>query len=250
METAHAWGPPPRESSLGPGAVHAWRVGLDRPHGDDSRLAPDERDRAGRFRAERDRLRFVASRSALRAILGRYLGRPPDALRFEEGPHGKPELMGSEVAFNLSHSGDVALVAVTRGRRVGIDVERIRPIREFEAIVARFFSGRERAEFAAVPGPLRLDAFFRAWTCKESYIKAIGTGLATPLESFSVAVDPREPARLREVAGRADEPGRWTIRDLAPGAGYAGAVMAEGSDWTLCGFDYPGGGDPSPRAPR
>jgi 4'-phosphopantetheinyl transferase len=119
-----------------------------------------------------------------------------------------------------------------------VDVEEVRPVAERDSIVARFFSARERAALASLPGPLRSDAFFRTWTCKEAYIKAIGTGLATPLDGFSVAVDPREPPGLLEVAGDPGEAARWSIRDLDMGPGYAGAVMAEGTDWELVCYEY------------
>ena len=230
--TAQSWGIPPRNPALATGEVHAWRVALDRPGpGPTSTLSEEERSRADRFRAAVDRERFVAARSALRAILGRYLGARPEDLSFAVGPHGKPGLIGAGVEFNLSHSGGIAVVAVATGRGVGVDVEIIRPMGERDSIVARFLSRRERDEFATLPEPIRHDAFFRAWTCKEAYIKAIGTGLATPLDGFSAAVDPREPPRLLQVAGDADEAGRWSIRHLELGAGYAGAIVAEGSGW-------------------
>jgi 4'-phosphopantetheinyl transferase len=145
---------------------------------------------------------------------------------------------GTGIAFNLSHSGGWSVVAVARGRRVGVDVEEVRSVAERESIVARFFSARERADLAALPGPLRHDAFFRIWTCKEACIKALGTGLATPLDRFSVAVDPREPPGLLEVVGDPAGAARWSIRDLGMGEGYAGAVAAEGRDWGLFCYEY------------
>ncbi len=241
MDTDPTWAPSPARPNLTARSVHAWRVALDRPSGDTSGLSDDERSRADRFRADSDRTRFVASHAALRAILGLYAACRPGDLTFRDGPHGKPGLAsptGTGIEFNLSHSGDLAVVAVARGRRVGVDVEAGRAVAEYEAIVARFFSPGERASFLDLPESIRSDAFFRIWTCKEAYIKAIGTGLLTALDSFSVAVDPREPMRLVEVVGDAAEAARWTIRDLDPGPGYAGAVMAEGADWELSRFEW------------
>ncbi|HEY2158143.1 MAG TPA: hypothetical protein VGH33_21115, partial [Isosphaeraceae bacterium] len=140
------------------GEVHVWRVALDRA--DDmlarlgSTLSDDERARGERFRSERDRARFLVSRAALRAILSRYAGRPAAALAFLAGPHGKPSLAGAgAIEFNLSHSGDLALVAVAAGVRVGVDVEQLREMDDRDAIVRRFFSAREQAELFALPGP-------------------------------------------------------------------------------------------------
>lgn len=245
METPPPWRTPPRASTLAAGEVHAWRVGLG-PEGRDiapraAALSDEERARAARFRGADDRTRFVAAHAALRSILGRYAGCPPEAIAFDLGPHGKPGLAvpsGTGIAFNLSHSGGLAVVAVARGRRVGVDVEAVRPMAERDAIVARFLSPRERADFAGLSDPLRQDAFFRAWTCKEAYIKAIGTGLATPLDGFSVAVDPGEPMRLIEVVGDPEEATRWSIADLEPGPGYAGAVVAEGPRWEMLRYTY------------
>jgi 4'-phosphopantetheinyl transferase len=240
-ETPEAWGPAPPRPILGPAEVHVWRVDLGRADSGGAALSDDERARAARFHSDRDRERFTASHAALRTILGLYTGCRPDELTFEAGPHGKPSLMGqpgATIAFNMSHSGSLAVVAIATGRRVGIDVEGARPMAERDTIVARFLSARERSDFARLPETLQTAAFFRVWTCKEAYIKAIGTGLATPLDSFSVSVDPREPPGLLDIAGDPDEAARWSIDDLDIGPGYAGAVMAEGAGWSLICYEY------------
>ena len=241
METPKTWDLALPRPSLGPGEVHVWRIDLDRPDSGGAALSADERSRADRFHADRDRQRFTASHAALRKILGLYAGCRPHELTFEVGRHGKPALAGlpgTRIAFNMSHSGTLAVVAVAVGRSVGIDVEEVRPMVERDAIIARFLSARERSDFARLPETLRTAAFFRAWICKEAYIKAIGTGLATPLDAFSVAVDPREPPGLLDVAGDPGEAARWSIRDLDLGPGYAGAVMAEGTGWSLLCYEY------------
>lgn len=243
LETSRAPGHAPPRTTLGPTEVHVWRVDLDRPASGIASLSDEERARAARFHADRDRLRFTAGHATLRSILGLYVGCRPEELAFEIGLQGKPALADPRwagIAFNLSHSDGVAVVAVASRRRVGVDVEAVRPMADRDAIVARFFSARERADFARLPEALKTPAFFRVWTSKEAYIKAIGTGLSTPLDGFSVAVDPREPPALREVEGRPDEPTRWMIRDLVLGEGYAGAVMVEETDWNLVLYDYHG----------
>ncbi len=229
------------------GEVHVWKVGLDRADEIIARLgstlSDDERARGDRFCFAGDRDRFLASRVALRSVLSGYAGRPASELTFVLGPRGKPSLDGAGVIeFNLSHSGDLALVAVATGVRVGVDVERVRAIDDRDAIVLRFFSPRERAEFAALPNELKTAAFFHIWTCKESYIKGIGNGLHEPLDGFSVSADPRGPAGLVETTGDPEPARRWTIRGLDAGQGYAAAVAVEGTGWEPRLFDFAGSG--------
>ncbi len=167
-------------------------------------------------------------------LLGRYLDAAPERLEFRYGPQGKPSLPEDRsLRFNLAHSHDLALLAVTEGREVGIDLEGLRPLADAEQIIARFFSPRERAEFLALPAPERLVAFFRGWTRKEAYIKARGLGFAMPLDAFDVALAPGVASRLLRVESSPDEPGRWSFRDLAPGPGFLAAMAVEGTGWRL-----------------
>ncbi len=247
MVPARAW-----PESQAQGTIDVWRIDLDDLGGIIARfgssLSDDEQARAARFRSPRDRDRFLASHAALRAILGRYARRSASELSFVVGPHGKPSLDGRpEVEFNLSHSGDLAIVAIAQGVRVGVDVELARPIADRDAIVRRFFSPRERADFDALPEPIKPDAFYRIWTCKEAYIKAIGKGLSEPLDRFSVSADPREPARLVEIGGHAEAAARWTIRAIDVGEGYAAAVAVEAAGWTVLSLDAAGLCDPERR---
>jgi 4'-phosphopantetheinyl transferase len=241
-----SWEPPPRHPTISPHEVHLWRMTLDHPGAVALRLgpylSPEERRRAGRFHSESDRVRFVVGRGSLRTILGRYLGREPVAVAFDYGAQGKPMLAGPRddlpLQFNLSHSQGLAVLAVTLGRQVGVDVEQIRPVADAEQIVARFFSARERDEFSRLPDGRRLDAFFRGWTRKEAYLKATGAGLSLPLDQFDVPLDPEEPPRLVDVAGRPQEAARWSLWDLAPGPGFCGAVAVEDGAGLLRGFDH------------
>jgi 4'-phosphopantetheinyl transferase len=241
--------------ALGRGEVHVWRTALDldppRVAALAASLSADERDRAARFHFERDRVRFTVARGVLRALLGRYLDLPAPALAFDYGQHGKPSLAaaavarpvdgapGAELRFNLSHSAGVALCAVTRGREVGVDVEGLRADFATDEIAERFFSPAERAALRALPAGARCAAFFACWTRKEAYIKARGLGLSLALDAFDVSLAPGEPAAL--LATR-DEPGaldRWLLRALDPGPDLAGAVVAEGHDWTLHCWTWP-----------
>lgn len=189
-------------------------------------LSPEERERALRFRFAAHRRQSIICRATLREALSTYLDLKPAAIRFAYNRYGKPCVRGSEVRFNLSHSASWAMLAVTRGREVGIDIERIDPRFAEEQIPEHFFSPREVAQLRSLPNSEQTAAFFRCWTRKEAYIKARGLGLALPLDSFDVAVRPGDsPALLRA--------GNWSLQNLDAPPGYAAAIVAEGSQFTV-----------------
>jgi 4'-phosphopantetheinyl transferase len=230
------WMPLPAAAPLGRGDVHLWYGTLDMGPLELARLAAtlddDEVRRAERFVMRCHGDRFVAARGLLRAVLGRYLGIEPPEVRFSYGARGKPELadeLGSGISFNLSHSHDMALLAVTRDREVGADIERVDERVEVESIASRFFSASENADLQTLPAELRRETFFRCWTRKEAYVKALGDGLAHPLHDFDVSLRPDEPARLRATRPDPEEAARWSLVDLTPATGYVGAVMVAGS---------------------
>ncbi len=201
--------------------VHVWRIALDRANWRQSLasrlLADDEDARARRLRFEEDQRRFVVCRANLRMILSRYLDcRPVDVL-FRTGAHGKPFLEpaahGQRLRFNVSHSYELALVGVTAASEVGVDIERVRPLEDLDAMVARHFAPRERRAFTRAAPADRLRTFFRHWTLKEAYLKASGVGLSGPLDAVDVTI------------GRHAE---WTVRPLSPDAGYVAALVVAG----------------------
>lgn len=223
--------------------VHVWRAALSLQApwlpNPSQILAADECERAAHFRLPRDRDRFVAARIVLRVILGHYLSIAPQEIRFSYGPHGKPALATEHAAnglrFNLSHSSGVVLIALARGREVGVDVEYIRPNLEYDQLAVQFFSPAEAAALRALPAERRVAAFFACWTRKEAYVKARGDGLVYPLDRFTVSLAPGEPAALLSVDGDALEGSRWSLYDLVPAPGYAAALATEGqarlSEW-------------------
>ncbi len=205
--------------------VHVWQIALDTlPPGRERILSASECDRMARFHFERDRWRYAASHAALRQILARYAGGEPAALEFTAGPGGKPALEPKMnplgISFNLSHSGDLAMVAVARGRDVGVDVERIRGDIEALEIARRFFDPAEAAELAALAPDAADGAFFALWTRKEALLKARGLTLGEGLH--------HAPA---EAAG-------YTVQGIDAPTGYAAAVAAAGSGWTLRTFQF------------
>jgi 4'-phosphopantetheinyl transferase len=205
-------------------------------------LAEDELLRAERFRFEKDRNRFIAARGLLRIILARYLRASSDQLRFESTPFGKPKLtrdfLFEDTRFNLSHSGNLALLAVTRAREVGVDLEMIRRGLAEEAIPESFFSPLEVEVLRALPREQQNEAFFNCWTRKEAYIKARGEGLSMPLHLFDVTLAPGERAALIETRGEPQEARRWLLKEVSPAHGFVGAVAAEGRDWRLRCWDF------------
>lgn len=216
-------------------AVHVWRVRLD-PSGDLGDLwellSDDERSRAGRLIQEHHRRRFVAAHAALRRILAGYTASDAGALEFAEGPQGKPSLSLADASsrpgleFNLSHSADLALVAVAHERPVGVDLERWKHEMDHLALATRFFSPAERASLEALArrGDDVVHGFFAAWTRKEAYLKARGEGVMRGLHHFDVTLAPDEPARL--LADRLDSAiERWRMRSIAPNPGYSAAIV-------------------------
>ncbi len=217
--------------------VHLWSLSLNLPPAAlaqaASLLAPQEAERAARCRFKSDGNRAIAGRGQLRAILGRCLGADPAALEFSYGPRGKPALAGvwsrSGWHFNLAHSADVALLAVTRSGPVGVNVERIRPLADLSQLVSRFFSPGENAAFQALAEDQKPDAFFRLWTRKEAWLKATGEGITESLGRVEVSFLPGEPARLLSLPAGAAALSRWRLHDLdsAPGFVAALAVVAD-----------------------
>ncbi len=207
-----------------------WRISLDQPFETLQRfrqiLEPDELNRASRFHFEKHRQHFIVARGFLRAVIGRYLEMQPEALRFSYGAYGKPGLASEHVLrFNLSHSHEVALLAVALDAELGVDVEHIRADFASEEIARRFFSRAEVEVFNALRKEEQVAAFFRCWTRKEAYIKAIGKGLSQALDAFDVTLAPDvQPALLR---AEDDDVSRWWLSNVDVGEGYAGALAVE-----------------------
>lgn len=198
-------------------------------------LDAEERARASRFLFERDRHCFVSSHAAVRRTLGALLERSPESLTFTKGRYGKPQLTNApqDLRFNLSHAGELALLAVTVSRDVGVDLEQERPV-EVLTIAERFFSEGERQSLREYPPAGRKAAFFRGWTRKEAFIKALGSGLTFPLDGFEVSLtDSPSDQLLLGCSTAPDELDRWRIRSLVVPPGYTAAVAAGPGDWRV-----------------
>ena len=226
---------------LFPGTVVIWHIGIEPPLEKivEARalLSQDELERAARFHFDIHRNRYIAGRAALRAILAQYLGMLPQALAFVYGEKGKPALAAHvntrRLEFNLSHSHDRALLGITVGSTLGVDIERINPEFGTDEIATHFFSAFEVDTLLAVPKPERGATFFNCWTRKEAYIKAVGEGLSLPLDSFDVAFRPGVEAALLRVDAAPDAPSRWRMYDIPAPEGYAAAIAVEGTEHKL-----------------
>jgi 4'-phosphopantetheinyl transferase len=223
------WLSPPDRLALSSDSVHVWLIELAQPASVvnelESLLAEEERERAGRFHFARDRRGFTVAKGATRQILARYLNAEPHALLFDKGAFGKPFLRSGDLRFNLSHSGELALLAVASGVEVGVDIEEIRTLEDAATIAERFFSPGESGKLRTVLGSDAVEvAFFNCWTRKEAFIKALGEGLSHPLDTFEVTFLPNEKVELRVDA---TETHRWSLSTLSVPDRYSAALVVE-----------------------
>jgi 4'-phosphopantetheinyl transferase len=226
--------------SLAENEVQLWRVDLEAVAEEEERcrqiLAPDELERASRYRFSRDRRAYVAARAVLRTILGRYVNSDPSEIAFSYSENGKPSLAphsrANPIDFNVSHSGGLGLIGFTCKRQVGVDIEKIRARFDGDAI-SRFFSKQEQTELLLLPSEERDVGFFRCWTRKEAYIKAAGKGLSLPLQQFDVSVKAGDEDALLATRPDPAESGHWSLREVPVGPDYVGAICVEGQGWVF-----------------
>lgn len=241
-----SWQKGPDSPVLWPNEVHVWRARLDGawPKSFELSLSQDDRERATRFKFEGDRQRFIMARASLRTILARYLKSNAAGLQFDLGSFGKPSLapVGNllDLRFNLSHSHQLALIAITRGREVGVDVEFMRADFASDEVAAHFFSPAEVNQLTRMPAEMKTRGFFNCWTRKEAYIKARGEGLSHPLDLFDVSFAPDAPAALLDSRVDKAEVSRWSFEDLSPHPAYAAALTVEGNFSRLMLWDFHG----------
>lgn len=213
------------------GWVHVWSEWVDDPGssgGPLDWLDDDERVRAGRFRFERDRRRFVGRRAFLRRVLAGYLEVQPVTVRYRADGMTRPELDApGGLSFSTSHSDGLAIVAVASDRLVGVDVERLRPIPDALEVARSFFAGRESEHLRSLPVDDRSTTFLRLWTRKEAYVKALGAGMSMPFDGFDVLGGEAEgPHVVRGPDGASPV----VLTSLHGLPGYVGCVAVSGSE--------------------
>lgn len=240
---------PPGPLLLLSNAVHVWRVDLHYSstccRQFESLLSKEERTKANLFKFAHLRSQYITCRAILRSILSGYICQRPETLTILTGPCGKPFLQqpahDQTLEFNVSHSQQLALIAVTRGRSVGIDVEWIDPELPIDLLSSYILSSREEAALQALPPSWKRKAFYHGWTRKEAFLKARGDGLSIPLPHCEVSLSP-DNAALLQVAWNPTETGCWSLRQLDPAPWYTAAIAIRGHNWKLScwNWDMPG----------
>jgi 4'-phosphopantetheinyl transferase len=231
------WRSPPSVLNVDSDEVHVWRIHLDLPTMQirqmEQMLSSDEKLRADRFQFKWHRRRYIASHGALRRILSRYLRSEPDQLKFAYSLLGKPALASNgnakPLCFNLSHSNEIALCAVTFNRSIGIDLEYVRPNLDADSMAKSFFSPHEYVTISSFHPDYRHEAFFDLWTLKEAYLKATGKGIGG-LEKVEFSMFSGEvpiPNINKENTFVKD---RWTMLQIIPSQGYTAGLAVEGME--------------------
>jgi 4'-phosphopantetheinyl transferase len=240
------WQTQDQPDSLREDEVHLWIAPLTTPPEKlfyfESVLSADEKERARRFRNISDRKRYLIARGSLRRLLGYYVASAPDRLQFTYNAFGKPSLSGqaSEAVlnFSVSHSEDRALFGFARERKIGVDLEYIRPDINVVELAKRYFSPDEYRRLRRLPANEQCEAFYCVWTRKEAYFKACGEGLSFGLERVEVSSSPAEPVMIRKIAGASNASEHWTLKHLSPAPSYLGAAAVEGRSVTFKFLDW------------
>jgi len=188
-------------------------------------LCDEEKKMADKFLHENDHVRYTVSKGYLRLILGKITTVNPDDIIFTANEHGKPELKFPEerIYFNISHSGDLGLIAITDLAPIGVDVEKYSERKATNDLVIRFFSPAEQDMFFKLPEFQRTEGFFNCWSRKEAFVKSLGKGLSFPLSSFDVSLKPEAPAQLLEIRNKEFNTVSWSLNTLTVDDGYAAA---------------------------
>ncbi|WP_150451330.1 4'-phosphopantetheinyl transferase family protein [Arenibacter lacus] len=214
-------------ASLESGAVRIWYI--DASARIDSRyyemLNACEKIRAEKYKFIKDKNMFITARSVLRMLSAFYLNKTPSQIEIKYGPFGKPYLYGeNRLKFNISHSGCRVVLAFCKQGAIGVDIEKIKTNFDVMEIAENYFSEMEVNALGAIPQADQKKAFFRCWTRKESFLKAIGEGLSLPLDSFSVTLDDDKNAKLLETKWDPSEKEKWKMFAFVPDTNYMGAI--------------------------
>lgn len=195
-------------------------------------LSREEKDRADSFLLDRDRHRFIFFRGTLRTILAHLVCCAPDELQFDYTAFGKPFIaascLGEGLHFNISHSDELGLVAVIRERRIGVDIEMIRPALTGDDLAERFFSPPEVKQLRNLSGPAQAAFFFSCWTRREAYAKALGIGLSQSFGVSDMPVEPGQPNELKNVEEWGKRHENWYLQELEVGGPFRAALAVEG----------------------
>lgn len=225
--------------SLKEDLVQLWHIELDKLFNIkeiNDFLSSDEQERANRFIFDIHRQRYKAAHSAMRYLLSAYLDMQPNEIKFEAGEYGKPYLTNHPLHFNLSHSGNHALLGVTRDNPIGLDIE-VFSKRDYQGIAKHSFSETEQVLLSEMSEHLLPSGFFRIWTQKEAFIKLSGQGLNYPLNAFSVS--PRSPDTLLSIHDEDHAHFMMDAFEISPGLVGAVCLKAAAPEIHHYRFVYP-----------
>ncbi|EAZ94199.1 4'-phosphopantetheinyl transferase family protein [Crocosphaera chwakensis] len=231
------WKSPSKNLNINSQEVHIWKKNLEQSSINVQKsfkiLNEDEKDKAQRFRFEKHQKRFTIARSSLKQILSYYLLISPQEIEFEYNDYGKPKLLDKinklGLQFNVSHSEDIAIYGITCHSLIGVDIEYIRPMPEAENLAKRFFSKQEYEYISLLSSAEKEREFFKLWTVKEAYLKAIGKGISGGLEK--VEISPNEPIKFLNLPGFNRE--IWQIFSFIPEDHYLAAIVFKGEYYRI-----------------
>lgn len=232
----------PKHFDLKPKSVHIWFANLNNTVGKQTDyyvlLSDEEKKRADKFHFPKDHNQFVVSKGILRLLSGQYLDQNPKNIVFKQGHYGKPIYADeNRLKFNISHSGDMIVLGFVKDIEIGVDIEKIKDDFDVMDIANNFFSTKEIASLKALPENMQPRAFYRCWTRKESFIKAEGSGLSFPLDSFTVSLDDDGRAELLETKWDSSEKHKWSLFTFTPATDYICATAIRGKVHSIEYFD-------------
>ena len=241
-----SWTPTSEPPPLSSHDIHVWRFPLVNSGKFDHLmplLAEDEVRRAERFLFDKHREHFAIGRAAARMILGRYVNMAPEKVEYAYDNLGKPrfadEKLNAEFRFNFSNSSDLGLLAITPETEIGVDLERIREMSDMLGLAKRYFAQQETDLLFSLPESEQPHAFFRYWTRKEAYLKAVGKGLTFPLRDVHVSQgDSASECRIIDINGDPSEAAKWSLTNLLPHEDYRAAVAIQRLENSISQFDF------------
>lgn len=226
------------ESAYKPERVDVYRLRLDLPESDIATrkqwLSAEEKARAEKYLSAIKAREFIITRSSLKKILATTLAEDPANIIIAHASAGKPYLVCADrhtcIRFSVSHSYNMALIAITQDHAVGVDVEKIRSNIDYETLSRRFFSSAEFELLQQCNATTRLRAFFAVWTRKEAIVKATGKGIALGLKQFDVSVDPDQPGRVLATRWEQADMPDWTLLNLETTSNYIASLAVSSSN--------------------
>lgn len=236
----------PAHVTLDHGDVHVWLASVEAllPFVSyySKILSPEEKKRSDLFRIKSKRSQFLTGRGALRDLLGRYLGADPLSLQISYAPFGRPVLHGfpetQAIAFNVSHSEGKILLAFSKTKEVGVDLEHIRPHRDLVSLARRIFAPEELVQFLSLPCSSWPEAFFSAWTRKEAALKARGKGIFSGIKKMRVSFLPGNKAKFLWFGPGKDHAEGWSLHELDAGPGFKAALAVRSKNPKVSCYFY------------